>query len=263
MLRSEGTAIMTTNLKDRLSKSRYMEGLRCPLAVYLSVHNYELRCQPTPEQQARFDAGNRVGELARDRFPGGLLIEQDHLHHREAIEATLQALTAGAPAIFEAAFKHDNVKIRADVLRRLPEARFVGLALPRLLLRLPWGKETNAVDAFEFEELSSPPDHEEYLWGCPSVATALLLGEAFLEDGWSLRPGSAQEISGLPFALVEEDGEKRAVPCAEALFTVRAMQAVAEKGLMPLLTMKGTDVVRLAIFQSIAEPHADLAGRWG
>ena len=148
-------------------------------------------------------------------------------------------------------------------LRRLPDARFVGLALPRLLLRLPWGKETNAVDAFDFEELSSPPSHEEYLWGCPSLATALLLGEAFLEDGWSLRPGSAQEISGLPFALVEEDGEKRAVPCAEALFTVRAMQAVAEKGLMPLLTLKGTDTVRLAIFQSIAEPHAELAGLWG
>ncbi|HMM34393.1 MAG TPA: type VI secretion system contractile sheath large subunit [Thermoanaerobaculia bacterium] len=148
-------------------------------------------------------------------------------------------------------------------LRRLPEARFVGLALPRLLLRLPYGKETNAVDAFDFEELSSPPEHEEYLWGSPALATALLLGEAFLEDGWSLRPGSAQEISGLPFALVEEDGEKRAVPCAEALFTVRAMQAVAEKGLMPLLTMKGTDTVRLAIFQSIAEPAAPLAGLWG
>lgn len=148
-------------------------------------------------------------------------------------------------------------------LRRLPEARSVGLALPRLLLRLPYGKETNAVDAFDFEELSSPPEHEQYLWGSPALATALLLGEAFLDDGWSLRPGSAQEISGLPFALVEEDGEKRAVPCAEALFTVRAMQAVAEKGLMPLLTMKGTDTVRLAIFQSIAEPPAPLAGLWG
>ncbi len=148
-------------------------------------------------------------------------------------------------------------------LRRLPEARFVGLALPRLLLRLPYGKETNAVDAFDFEELSSPPEHEQYLWGSPALATVLLLGEAFLEEGWGLRPGSAQEISGLPFALVEEDGEKRAVPCAEALFTVRAMQAVAEKGLMPLLTMKGTDTVRLAIFQSIAEPPAGFSGRWG
>jgi type VI secretion system protein ImpC len=147
-------------------------------------------------------------------------------------------------------------------LRRLPEARYVGLALPRLLLRLPYGKETNAVDAFDFEELSSPPEQEEYLWGSPALALALLLGEAFLEDGWGLRPGSAQEISGLPFALIEEDGEKHAVPCAEALFTVRAMEAVTAKGLMPLLTMKGTDTVRLAVFQSIAEPHADLAGLW-
>jgi type VI secretion system protein ImpC len=148
-------------------------------------------------------------------------------------------------------------------LRRLPEARFVGLALPRLLLRLPYGKETNAVEAFDFEELSTPPGHEEYLWGSPALATALLLGEAFLEDGWGLRPGSSQEISGLPFALVEEGGEKHAVPCAETLFTVRAMQAVTARGLMPLLTMKGTDTVRLATFQSISEAHAELSGPWG
>lgn len=148
-------------------------------------------------------------------------------------------------------------------LRRLPAARYVGLALPRLLLRLPYGRESNAVEAFDFEELSAPPSHEEYLWGSPALATALLLGEAFLEDGWSLRPGSSQEISGLPFALVSEDGEKHAVPCAEALFTVRAMEAVTGRGLMPLLTMKGTDTVRLATFQSIAEPNAELAGRWG
>ena len=147
-------------------------------------------------------------------------------------------------------------------LRSLPEARHVGLALPRLLLRLPYGKETSPVDAFDFEELSTPPEHEEYLWGSPSLATTLLLGEAFLEDGWSLRPGSSQEISGLPFALVEEGGEKHAVPCAETLFTVRAMQAVTAKGLMPLLTMKGTDTVRLAAFQSISEGRPELAGLW-
>ncbi len=148
-------------------------------------------------------------------------------------------------------------------LRRLPEAKYVGLALPRILLRLPYGKETNAVDAFDFEELSSPPSHEEYLWGSPALALALLLGEAFLEDGWSLRPGSAQEISGLPFALVTQDGEKHAVPCAETLFTVRAAEAVTAKSLMPIVTMKGTDTVRLAIFQSIAEPYAALKGLWG
>jgi type VI secretion system protein ImpC len=148
-------------------------------------------------------------------------------------------------------------------LRRLPEARYCGLALPRILLRLPWGKETNAVEAFDFEELSVPPAHEEYLWGSPALALTLLLGEAFLEDGWSLRPGSAQEISGLPFALVTEDGEKHAVPCAETLLTVRAAEAVTAKSLMPIVTMKGTDTVRLAIFQSIAEPYAALNGLWG
>ncbi len=148
-------------------------------------------------------------------------------------------------------------------LRRLPEAKYVGLALPRILLRLPYGKETNAVEAFDFEELSSPPSHEEYLWRSPALALTLLLVEAFLEDGWSLRPGSAQEISGLPFALVTEDGEKHAVPCAETLFTVRAAEAVTAKSLMPIVTMKGTDTVRLAIFQSIAEPYAALKGLWG
>jgi hypothetical protein len=112
------------NLTDRLSKSRYMEGLRCPLALYLSVHRYDLRDTPTLEQQARFDAGNLVGELARVRFPGGVLIEQDHLHHREAVKATQVAIESGVPAIFEAAFTHDNVKVRADVLRRLDEGGF-------------------------------------------------------------------------------------------------------------------------------------------
>lgn len=115
---------MDANLVDRLSKSRYMEGLRCPLAVYLSVHRYDLRDQPTPEQQARFDIGNQVGRLARQRFPGGVLIEEDHLHQAEAVVATREALESRAPAIFEAAFTYDNVKVRVDVLRRLEEGGF-------------------------------------------------------------------------------------------------------------------------------------------
>ena len=73
-----------------------------------------------------------------------------------------------------------------------------------------------------FEELSSPPDHEEFLWGSPALATALLLGQAFEESGWNLRPGSVQEIQDLPVAVYEEDGETVAKPCAEVLLTVRA-----------------------------------------
>lgn len=149
-----------------------------------------------------------------------------------------------------------------DSIRSVPEARWIGMALPRLLLRLPYGRRTEPVEAFDFEELSDPPAQDEYLWGAGALAPALLIAEAFLADGWSLRPGQEQEISGLPLAFEEADGEKTPKPCAETLMTVRAAQAIGDLGLMPLLTMKGTDVVRLGIFQSIAHPQAPLSGRW-
>lgn len=149
-----------------------------------------------------------------------------------------------------------------DALRRLPAARYVGLALPRLLLRVPYGKAAEPLEKVPFEELSTPPEHEEFLWGSAALGAALLLGQAFEVDGWSLRPGSVQEIPDLPFAVYEEDGEKVAKSCAEVLFTVKAAQALGDRGLMPLLWHKGTDLVRLGIFQSIAEPAAPLAGRW-
>jgi hypothetical protein len=57
----------------RLSKSRYQTGLACPKALWLGVHERHLADLITEGQQARFEAGNRVGVLARDRFPGGVL----------------------------------------------------------------------------------------------------------------------------------------------------------------------------------------------
>jgi hypothetical protein len=63
--------------------------------------------------------GHRVGALAQTRYPGGVAIDDDPLHHAQAVEQTREALAIGAPAIYEAAFTHDNVKVRADILRRL------------------------------------------------------------------------------------------------------------------------------------------------
>lgn len=149
-----------------------------------------------------------------------------------------------------------------DSIRSVPEARWIGLALPRLLLRLPYGAGTEPAEAFDFEELSDPPAHDEYLWGAAALAPALLLGEAFLADGWSLRPGQEQEIGGLPLPFEVHDGQKVAKPCAETTMTLKGAEEMGSLGLMPLLTIKGTDVVRLGIFQSIAHPHSPLAGRW-
>ncbi len=112
------------DLTNRLSKSRYVKGLRCMRALYLSVHHYGLGTPPTEAQQARFDAGHRVGELAQQRYPEGVLIAEDHFRHAEAVESTRRAIAGGVPAIFEAAFAHDNVKVRVDVLRRLDGGGF-------------------------------------------------------------------------------------------------------------------------------------------
>jgi len=147
-------------------------------------------------------------------------------------------------------------------LRRSPNAAYVGLALPRFLLRLPYGREGERLEAFDFEELPDGESHDAYLWGNPAFGCACLLGRVFREYGWGLRPGAVQEIESLPIYVYEEDGERRVKPCAEVLLTLRAAEIILERGLMPLLSFRDRDVVRLARFQSIRDPLTPLAGRW-
>jgi hypothetical protein len=111
-------------LQDKLSKSRFTKGLRCPRWLYLDVHHHELADAISPETQARFDIGNRIGVLAQQRYPHGVLMEENYLHHRDAVEHTRQVLAEGAEAVFEAAFTFDDVKVRADILTRLSDGRY-------------------------------------------------------------------------------------------------------------------------------------------
>lgn len=150
-----------------------------------------------------------------------------------------------------------------EALRRLPEASYLGLALPRFLLRLPYGAATDPVEQFDFEETGDGSGHQSYLWGNPAFACAYLLAQAFSRDGWGLRAGAFQEIDGLPMHVYGEDGESKIKPCAEVLLTERAAETILENGLMPLLSFKGRDTIRVARFQSLAKPLTRLAGRWG
>jgi type VI secretion system protein ImpC len=147
-------------------------------------------------------------------------------------------------------------------LRRSPEARFVGLTLPRFLLRLPYGRDTEPVERFQFEEILDPSAHEDYLWGNAAFACALLLAESFADQGWELRPGTLSEISGLPVYVYAVEGEPRTLPCAEVLLTETAAEKMMEEGFMPLASLKDQPAVRLVRFQSIADPVSALAGRW-
>lgn len=147
-------------------------------------------------------------------------------------------------------------------LRRSPEAGYIGLVLPRFLLRLPYGKRTEPVEQFDFEEFSPLAGHEQYLWGNSAALCACLLAEAFREFGWTFARGLRCDLTGLPMHVYESDGDKHVTPCAKTILTEHAMQVLISKGLMPILSIKGRDAIRVPRFQSIADPPVPLAGPW-
>lgn len=180
-----------------------------------------------------------------------------------AARMALLAAAAGCPVIAraDAALLADAAELGAwNELRSIPEARYLGLALPGFLLRLPYGKDTSPTELFPLEEMPGNPKHSDYLWGNPSFACALLTAEAFAQSGWDMRPGDALDISGLPAHVYKKDGESVMKPCAEVLMTESEAEALMERGLIPLLSMKNSDRVRVAGFRSIA--GTPLAGRW-
>jgi hypothetical protein len=116
---------MNSDKIPMLSKSRYLSGLQCHLRLWHSCFNRELASKVTPAQQALFDTGHRVGQLATRLFPEGILIREDHLHHQEAVQTTEHALlNPNVSSIFEAAFLYHDVRIRVDILKRLDNGQW-------------------------------------------------------------------------------------------------------------------------------------------
>ncbi len=68
--------------------------------------------------------------------------------------------------------------------RQSEDSRYVGLALPHILMRLPYGKETKMVDEFAYEEAVDGTDHSKYLWGNAAFALGARLTNAFAKYGW-------------------------------------------------------------------------------
>lgn len=102
-----------------LSKSRFLAGLQCHLRLWYQCYQPELASPVSAAQEAMFQAGREVGTLATGRHPEGMLIEPDYHHHEEAVLATRAAMAnRGLPAIFEAAFLQEGVRVRADILER-------------------------------------------------------------------------------------------------------------------------------------------------
>ncbi|HKE12091.1 MAG TPA: DUF2779 domain-containing protein [Myxococcota bacterium] len=101
-----------------LSKSRFTSGMQCHKKLWWEVHEPDAKeLQPDKVLQDLFNQGHLVGEAARARFPGGVLID---LPHRDPgrVAATQKALADGAPAIFEATFIADDTFVAIDVLKK-------------------------------------------------------------------------------------------------------------------------------------------------
>ena len=105
-------------MSPNLSKSRFVAGWQCHKQMWLRVHEMDApELQIDVVLQDRFDQGAEVGALARERFPGGVLIDLPH-DDPGRVGATRQAIEAGAPAVFEATFVEDRVYVAIDVLER-------------------------------------------------------------------------------------------------------------------------------------------------
>jgi len=116
---------MRTETKPWLSKSRFVAGVQCFKRLYLMVNSPDEAAEISDVGQLILDQGHAVGELATRLFKGGVLVEEDHLHSKEAVEKTAVLIAdKSVPAIFEAAFTYDNIHVRVDILERLPRDRW-------------------------------------------------------------------------------------------------------------------------------------------
>lgn len=149
-----------------------------------------------------------------------------------------------------------------NAFRSRPAARWTGLAMPRVMLRLPYGAKTDPIDAFSFEEIPGAPRHEQFLWGAPAFACAALIARAFQERGWEMEPGDFLEVEDLPAYVVVEDGETRMQAPTEAYLGERAAEAILDRGIMPVMGYRDRNAARLLRFQSMADPPTGLPGPW-
>ncbi len=184
--------------------------------------------------------------------------------HGAAVIAAAQSELVGSHSLVEQpAFsdwsQQDNPFWRQ--LRESPMAERIGLALPRVLGRLPYGRNTDAISSFDFEELV-PITHEKFLWVNPTLSCARLLAESFTHAGWDMSPDDHTEISALPAFTFQEDGEKKMLPCAELFLPERSAEAILGMGIMAIVSYRNRDMAKLLRFQSISKPVKALSGPW-
>jgi len=129
--------------------------------------------------------------------------------------------------------------------RESEDSRYVALAMPHILMRLPYGKDNVPVEAFDFEEQVDGTDHKKYLWGNAAWALSTRLTDAFAKHHWCAAIRGVEGgglVEGLPVHTFKTDEGDVALKCpTEIAITDRREKELADLGFVPLLHCKGTD----------------------
>src|SRR4051812_542848 len=143
-------------------------------------------------------------------------------------------------------------------LRESEDSRYLGLAMPRYLSRLPYGAKTSPVDEFDFEEDTGAADHSRYTWANAAYAMAVNINRSFKLYGWCSRirgieSGGAGE--GLPkHTFPTDDGGVGMDVPAENVISDRREAELAKNGFMPLVHRKNSDFAAFIGAQSLQKP---------
>ena len=144
-------------------------------------------------------------------------------------------------------------------LRESDDSKYIGLAMPRFLARLPYGAKTNPVEEFEFEEEASGGQHTRYAWANSAYAMAVNVNRAFKLYGWctSIRGvESGGLVEGLPVHTFPSDDGGVDMKCpTEIAISDRREAELANCGLMPLIHRKNTDMAAFIGAQSLQNPQ--------
>src|SRR4051812_29982288 len=145
-------------------------------------------------------------------------------------------------------------------LRDSDDARYVGLCMPRVLSRLPYGAKTEPVDEFAFEEDTDGHKGEKYGWMNAAYPMAANINRAFKEYGWCARIRGVQsggEVINLPTHTFPSDDGGVDLKCpTEIAITDRREAELAKAGLIPLIHRKNTDKAAFIGAQSLFKPRA-------
>ena len=140
-------------------------------------------------------------------------------------------------------------------LRDSEDAKYVGLAMPRFLARLPYGARTSPVEEFDFEEDTGGGDHSKYTWANSAYTMAVNVNRSFKLYGWCTRirgVESGGSVEGLPVHTFPSDDGGVDMKCpTEIAISDRREAELANCGLMPLIHRKNTDVAAFIGAQSL------------